>query len=98
MVLPITKPKNHRQNLRLCISSNPFFTQKTTTSPVENCTFVQISGKFDYSNIYTDPDGRDDEDWEDVLFFEAPELVIGAPTPTPEEKLDGNSLRRPQNV
>jgi hypothetical protein len=61
MVLPITKPQNHRQNLRLCTSSNPFFTQKTTTSSVGGCTFVRISGKFDYPIIYTDPDGRHDE-------------------------------------
>jgi hypothetical protein len=58
MVLPITKPQNRRQNLRLCTSSNPFFTQKTTTSSVGGCTFVRISGKFDYPIIYTDPDGN----------------------------------------
>jgi 3D (Asp-Asp-Asp) domain-containing protein len=61
MVLPITKPKNHRQNLRLCISSDPFFSQKTTTSSIGGCTFVQISGKIDYPIIYTDPDGRNEE-------------------------------------
>jgi hypothetical protein len=58
MVLPITKPQSHCQNLRLCISSNPFFTQKTITSSVGGCTFVRISGKFDYPNKYTDPDGK----------------------------------------
>jgi hypothetical protein len=58
MVLPIIKPQNHRQNLRLCTSSDPFFTQKTITSSAGGCTFVRSSGKFDYSIIDTDPDGR----------------------------------------
>jgi hypothetical protein len=38
------------------------FTQKTTTSSVGNCAFVQISGKFDYPIKYTDPDERSGED------------------------------------
>jgi hypothetical protein len=57
MVLPLTKPQNYQRNLRLFTLSNPYFTQKTTTSAVGNCIFVRISGKFDYPNIYTDPDG-----------------------------------------
>jgi hypothetical protein len=61
MVLPITKSQNYQQNLRPRTSSIPFFTQKTTTSSVRNCTFVQISGKFDCPVIYTGPDGRTPE-------------------------------------